>query len=163
MDTPSITDILRRQLEPTIEMLHDVIKQCSDEFWASNGRNAAVWQHVYHATFWLNAWARDWTTPFEKPPFHSGQALELETDACPVITRDQMRDYLGKVESECMSFLDGLTDETLVAEEEAFGRTWTPADRILAQIRHVQHHVGMIHAAIKEASGGCPRWMAFNE
>jgi len=144
-------------------MLRDAIGQCSNSEWTLAGANAPVWQQVYHATFWLNAWARDWATPFKKPTFHTDQTLEQRNGAFPVITREQMQDYLNKVESECISFLDGLTDDTLVAAEEAFGQTWTPADRIMSQIRHVQHHVGKICAQIREATGTPPKWRAFNE
>lgn len=74
---------------------------------------------------WLNAWARDWSTPYVKPEFHSNDARELNHGATPVITKEQMRNYLEKVRGECMSFLDGLTDETVFAQEEGFGRTFT--------------------------------------
>ena len=152
----SFTDILRRQITPAIEMLRDAIDQCSEDMWKQSSANAPIWEQVYHATFWLNAWARDWSTPFEKPAFHSDQALELESGASPVITREQMQDYLNKAKRECMSFIDGLTDDTLLIKQE--GRDYTPADRIIGQIRHVQHHVGMIHAQIKEATGKYPKW-----
>lgn len=70
----SITDVLRRQLTPSIEMLQDVIEQCPEDMWEMDGRNAPIWEQVYHATYWLNAWARDWSIPFEKPAFHLVQA-----------------------------------------------------------------------------------------
>lgn len=159
----SITDILRRQLTPTIEMLQDVVECCSDDMWTLSTKNAPIWEQVYHATFWLSAWARDWSTPFEKPAFHSDGALELESGASPVITREQMRDYVDKVHKECMSFLDGLTDDALVVGQEAFGHTWTPADRITGQLRHVQHHVGIAYAQIRERTGAYPEWRGFNE
>lgn len=150
----SMTETLRRQITPAIEMLQDVIEQCSDDIWMLSGGNAPIWEQVYHATFWLNAWARDWSTPFEKPAFHSDQALELESGASPEITREQMRDYLEKVERECLSFLDNLADDTLLIEQH----DRTPADRIIGQIGHVQYHVGMIHLRIKEITGKYPKY-----
>jgi len=62
-----------------------------------------------------------------------------------------------------VSFLDGLTDDALVVEQEAFGHTWTPADRIMGQLRHVQHHVGISYAQIRETTGAYPEWRGFNE
>lgn len=151
-------EMLRRQLIPSIDMLQDVIEQNSDEMWTLSGVNIPIWQHVYHATAWLNAWARDWSTPYVKPEFHSNEARELDHGASPVITREQMREYLEKAREECMSFLDGLTDETVFAQEEAFGRTFTPADRIVGQISHVHYHIGVIHARIKQETGEFPKW-----
>lgn len=163
----SITQILRRQIAPTIEMLEDVIGRCPEEVWtlASEppSQNVPVWEQVYHAAFWLNAWARDWSTPLQKPAFHSELALGLESGASPVITREQMREYLAKAKRECMAFLDDLTDETLVVGQQAFGKTWTPADRILGQIRHVQYHAGMANARVEEATGLWPDWKGYNE
>lgn len=47
-------------------------------------------------------------------------------------------------------------------EEESFGRTFTPADRIIGQIRHVHYHAGMAYARIEGATGQWPKWRAFN-
>ena len=152
--TLSMTEMLRRQITSGIEMLQNVIEQSSDDLWTLHGGNSTIWEQVYHATFWLNAWARDWSTPFEKPAFHSDQALELESGASPMITREQMQDYLDKAKRECLSFLDSLADDTLLIEQH----NNTPAGRILGQIQHVQHHVGIIHSQIKEATGKYPKY-----
>ena len=64
-------------------MLQDLTEHCSDDLWTAAGRNAPVWEQVCHAAFWLNAWARDWAKPMEKPGFHSSEALELEHGAAP--------------------------------------------------------------------------------
>ncbi|MHB0998583.1 MAG: DinB family protein [Armatimonadota bacterium] len=159
----TITDIMRRQLIPAIKMLQDIIEQCPDDLWTAEGENPPVWEQAYHSVFWLNAWARDWSTPFEKPEFHSDAALDLLDGASPIVTREQMLDYLRKAESECMSFLDGLSDEMLTQEIEAFGCKWTPADRIIGQASHIQHHVGIIYAAIRQATSFYPKWIGFNE
>jgi hypothetical protein len=158
----TFTAIIRRQLTATIEMLGEAIESCPDEWWTLSDENAPVWEQLYHAVFWLNAWARDWSIPFERPAFHSDKALELEHGASPVVTKEQMRVYLNKARTQCMSFIDSLSDDALVAEQEAFGRRFTPADRLVGQISHAQHHVGIIYALIMEATGEYPRWIESN-
>ncbi len=159
----TIVDIIRRNLEPTLEMLSDIIEECPDEVWVADDGNAPIWQQTYHTVFWLNAWARDWAKPFERPSFHTREALDMVKGAAPVLTRQRLAEYLRRARAECDAFLDDLTPESLVLEYEAFGKRWTHADRILGQIRHVQHHVGAAHAIMCEKTGKTPRWVGYNE
>ena len=159
----TMVTILRRNLEPTLEMLSLAIEICPDEVWDVADGNAPVWQHAYHSLFWLNAWLRDWDQELERPPFHSGEALDLVPGAIPVITKQQMVAYQAKVYADCESLLDGTTPERLTQEREAFGVSGMLADRILGQARHVQHHAGMMHAIISRRAGRDVEWRGFNE
>ncbi len=160
---PTILDVIRRQLEPTLEMLQEVIDECPEELWDAGHGNVPLWQQAYHSIYWLHAWARDWTRPFEPPVFHTREALDMAAGATPVFTRQQLADYLGRVRAECDAFLRGFTPESLVEEQEAFGVKWTPADRLLGQIRHVQHHVGSMHTVLYGQTGRVPRWIGYGE
>jgi len=158
---PTIIDIFRRNMAPTVAMLRNIIMQCPDEAWADG--HPAVWQQLYHTIFWFNAWARDWATPFKRPTFHSDDVLNMVKGATPVLTREQLVEYLRQAEADCYVFLDHLTPESLIVEVEAFGVRWTPADRILGQLRHIQHHVGGMHATIRRVTDSAPKWVGFNE
>jgi len=155
--------ILRRNLAPTLEMLSHAIEICPEEVWDDADGNAPVWQHAYHSLFWLNAWLRDWDEELERPPFHSSEAEGLAPGALPVITKEQMVGYQAKVYAETESLLDATMLERLTREREAFGVSWMLADRILGQMRHVQHHVGMMHAIISRKAGVDVEWRGFNE
>ena len=37
------------------------------------------------------------------------------------------------------------------------------AHHILAQVRHVQHHVGQLNGILKHKTGETPGWVGFNE
>lgn len=162
-NVPTITEILRRQLKPTLQMLSNAIRTCPDEIWGATDENAPLWQQAYHTLFWLNAWLRDWGQKLEYPYFHTREALDMTRGASPVITRAQIEEYMDKVFSDCEAFLEAITPESLTQETEAFGKKWTVADRILMQIRHVQHHVGSMHSVLRRKAGTAPQWIGFNE
>jgi uncharacterized damage-inducible protein DinB len=155
----TLINILRRQLEKSIAMLHDIIKQCPDDIWVVDDGIAPIWQQAYHSIFSLNAWVRDLSQPFDGPSFHNSEAQAMVKDAAPIITREQMAGYLQLVQGECNRFLDSLTPELLSEEEEVRGRKWTPADRIIGQIRHVQHHIGAMHSALRRHGNLSLRWI----
>jgi len=160
---PSMAEILRRHLRPTLDMLSNVIQSCPDDVWDAADETAPIWQQAYHTLFWLNAWLRDWGREFEPPAFHTDEARDLVRGTMPALTRSQIEDYMGQVYSGCEAYLDALPADSLTKETMAFGQKWTVADRIVLQIRHVQHHVGSMHSILKRKTGKAPGWRGFNE
>jgi len=160
---PTLTDVLKRQLDSSLDMLAKAIELCPDDAWADDKGHAPVWEQVYHALFWFNAWLRDWSKPIEYPEFHIEEALEIKRRTGSQIDRRQMAGYLAKVRADYEAFLNGTTDENLLAAEKAFGRTWTRADRILGQVRHIQHHVGYLNAIMSTTHGVRVRWIGYGE
>jgi hypothetical protein len=158
---PDVVTALRRHLDPCLEMLGACMEAASDEAWTAS--TPPVWEQFYHILFWLDAWLRDWSLPLEYPPFHVKEALELRGSAERTVSRAELRGYLAAVSRRCREHLGGLTAESVMLSTEAFGKQWTPLDRTLGQIRHVQHHVGYLNAALR-ASGCTPAaWMGFQE
>ena len=161
--TPPMAEILRRHLQPTLDMLSNVVQSCPDDAWDAADETAPIWQQAYHTLFWLNAWLCDWGREFERPAFHTDEALNLIRGATPVFKRGQIQEYMGQVYSGCESYLDSIPAESLTEETTAFGKRWTIADRIVMQIRHVQHHVGSMHSILKRRTSKAPEWLGFNE
>jgi len=162
---PDFVVSLRRQLDSCIAMLGSCIDACSDALWDARPGGPPVWEQLYHTLFWLDAWLRDWSTPLEYPPFHVKEALDMQGElaAGTAISRPEMRQYFDKVVADCESYLSTLTSESVLEPREAFGKQWTPLDRTLGQIRHIQHHVGYLNAALR--AGGCTPvpWVGFQE
>lgn len=160
---PTLAAVLKRQLDCSLEMLAKAVELCPDDAWTDETAHAPVWEQVYHALFWFNAWLRDWTTPIEYPEFHVREALEIKKRAGKTIDRRQCLAYLAKVRADYESFMEGVDDARLLAVETAFGRPWTTADRILGQVRHVQHHVGYLNAILSAARGVRVHWIGYGE
>ena len=159
-----MVDVLRRHLEPTLEMLRQTIHACPDALWDARDDGPPFWQFAYHALAGVDFWLSDSPQAFAFPSFHTREAL-IESGETPAeaLPRQQIEAYLEQVTAKSRALLDRLTPAALLQETEFAGRPWTTADRILLQIRHVQHHVGQLNAALKRAVGGAPGWVGFNE
>jgi len=162
-DAPTIVKILRRQFEPTLEMLRRAIQECPDEVWDAQDEEAPFWQQAYHTLFWLDLWLSDPHEEFEPPSFHIRDAVALVKTPCQSFSREQIEGYLEEVYAKCGKFLDGLTLDALDQESTILGKTWTVADRLLGQLRHVQHHVGYMNGLLRRQTGSAPGWVGFNE
>jgi hypothetical protein len=159
----TLTSILKRQLDCSIEMLAKAIEMCPDDAWADEAAHAPAWEQIYHALFWFNAWLRDWSKPIEEPEFHIKEALDIKHRSGSLIDRRQMAGYLAKVRADYTTFMVGVTDANLLDAESAFGRKWTMADRLLGQVRHIQHHVGYLNAILSTNRGVRVRWIGYGE
>jgi hypothetical protein len=160
---PTLTAILKRQLDCSLEMLAKAVEQCPDGAWTDEAGHAPAWEQVYHALFWFNAWLRDWAKPIEYPEFHIKEALDLKRRAGTVIDRRQTLGYLAKVRADYEAFMAGVDDAGLLNAASAFGRRWTTADRILGQVRHIQHHVGYLNAILGTTRGRPVHWIGYGE
>lgn len=165
MTAPShtLTAVLKRQLDCCLDMLAKAVELCPDGAWADDTEHAPVWEQVYHALFWFNAWLRDWDRPMEHPAFHIDEALDIKRRTGKIIERRQVLAYLAKVRADYESFMRGVDDGGLLAAAAAFGRRWTTADRIVGQVRHVQHHVGYLNAVLGANGGARVRWIGYGE
>lgn len=159
----TIVEILRRQFEPTLEMLRRAIQECSDEVWDAKDEEAPFWQQAYHTLFWLDFWLSDPDEGFEPPSFHGRDAVALVQTSCPSFSREQIEGYLEEVYAKCGKLLDGLTLDALDQESQISGKRWTVGDRLLGQLRHVQHHVGYMNCMLRRKAGSAPGWIGFNE
>jgi hypothetical protein len=144
-------------------MLAKAIELCPDDAWADDSGHAPVWEQVYHALFWFNAWLRDWQKPIEYPEFHIAEALDIKRRAGKTIDRSQILAYLAKVSADYEAFMTGVDDAGLLDTATAFGRQWTTADRILGQVRHIQHHVGYLNAILSASRGVRVHWVGYGE
>ena len=160
----TMVEVLRRHLEPTLEMLGQTINACPDALWDARDSGPPFWQYAYHALIGLDFWLSDSPQAFTFAPFHTREAL-IESGETPqqTVPREQIEGYLEQVVAKSRALLEGLTPEALTEEAEFAGKAWTPADRIVVQIRHVQHHVGQMNGILKRETGSAPGWVGFNE
>ncbi len=163
MEKANMVGIMKRQLDGSLEMLEKALELCPLHLWNRSDMSAPVWQHFYHALFFVNVWLKDWTRDPELPSFHVKEALDLKKTPGRLITKEQMKTYLDDVRSGSESFFKALAPDSLEQESENWGKLWTGADRIMAQIRHVQHHVGYINAILRMNEATPAQWIGYNE
>ena len=161
---PDIVSILRRQMSPTLTMLGRVLEACPDELWAEDDGGIPVWQEAYHSLVGVFFWLRDdMSAPFEFPPFHNEDAGMMVKGAGPPIPRELILDYHRQACRRCEEVFDGLTPGKLTEQVCLNGINFTLADRILSQIRHVQHHTGCMYSLLRRRLGEGPDWAGFGE
>lgn len=160
---PDMVHILKRQLDPSLEMLKEVIELCPNELWYAESDTPPIWEQVYHTLFWFNEWLRDWSKQIEYPKFHVEEALEMKRPPTGNISKEQIEGYMNKVVEDYKSFLSTVSPESLLQEQVAFNEKWTIADRVLIQIRHIQHHVGYLNSVLRMKKEIPAEWIGFNE
>lgn len=159
----TISGVLRRNWEPTVVMLRRAIEGCPEEAWAVEDGNLALWEHAFHAVVWVDVWLRVAGEKWEKSAIHCDAAVGMKPGAGPVISREEMLGFLEAVLARRGRFLEALTDEVLLEHDGVMGAPWTRADRLLGQIRHVQHHVGCMSAILRRRTGKGVDWAGWGE
>ncbi|MDP6355281.1 MAG: DinB family protein [Planctomycetota bacterium] len=160
---PTTADILLRHLEPTLEMLRNAIEECPEEAWHVETENAPFWQQAYHILIGLDFFLRDDAVPFKPPPFHTDEAAGLDPGAKPVIPRDEISGFMNQVFQQTQEYLSSQTEQSVTGEVQWGEHKWSPADRVLAQLRHVSHHLGSMQSMLRRHTGIAPGWLGFSE
>jgi hypothetical protein len=153
------TSLIRRHFERTLEMLGNAIDECPDDAWDAPGEHIAIWQHAYHSLMGLDVWIRYPDEPFVAPPFHSRAGADLVKNGDAVMSRDEISGYRDTVFARCRNLLVHLTPEELNQVVEFRGIRTSLVDRMLEQLRHIQHHVGSMHTQLKRTTGKAPAWV----
>ena len=50
----SCLDIIKRQFDPCLEMLGEIIDVCPEDLWLQEEAGAPFWQQVYHTIYWTD-------------------------------------------------------------------------------------------------------------
>jgi hypothetical protein len=143
----------------TLTMLGRVLEACPDELWTDDDGGVPIWQEAYHSLVGIFFWLRDdMSGPFEFPAFHNEEAGMMVKGAGPPIARELILDYYRRACERCEAVFGNLTPEQLTEEVRLGGTNFTLADRILSQIRHVQHHTGCMYSLLRRRLGEVPDW-----
>lgn len=154
-----LTVSLRRHFERTLQMLSRAIDGCPEEAWDAPDETVTIWQYAYHCLIGLDFWIRDPDEPFAPPSFHNDAGGSLLRGAGPVMTRQQIVGYRDAVYARCGALLDRVAPEEFTMVVEVSGLRASLADRMLDQIRHIQHHVGSMHTQLRRKTGKAPEWV----
>ena len=156
-------DAIRRHFQPTLAMLASCVEECPESAWEAAEGNTPIWEHVFHAAVWLDDWMRTPDQEFHPPSFFSEAALNLEPNAQPVASREQMRAYVAQVADKCRRLLSSVNDDLLLKEVEIMGGRFALADQALAQMRHVLYHAGCVSAILQRYTQRAIPWSGFRE
>jgi len=91
--------------------------------------------------------------------FHNDAGGNLAKGQGAVMTRKQIVSYRDDVYARWRFVLESTSVEDHANVVEILGLKASLADRILEQIRHVQHHVGSMHTQLRCRTGSAPQWV----
>ncbi len=152
----ALSVVLLRHLEPALAMLKETVLACPEATWQRQASPGPA-EHVYHAISSVDFWIRDLAEPFQPPAFHDEHAAMMSGPAERGLDKDTLLAYLEEVRANCRDRLN-IDDQELLATLEVRGTPLSLADRCLMQIRHVQHHVGVLHRMTHEETPADLPW-----
>jgi hypothetical protein len=70
--------VLRRQLDPSLQMLADIVQTCPSSLWLDSRSGRPLWQQVMHALTGVCFWLREASQAFSPPDFGQGPIPDLD-------------------------------------------------------------------------------------
>jgi hypothetical protein len=156
----ALPTIVRRHFTPMLAMIRDVLTRCPDAVLMQPQLD--VREHLYHALVGMDVWltADPGTYPFDA--IVDDAAAQLKGGpASDRITRQYLLDYVARLAAKVAALPED--GEALLAEQEIRGRTFTLLDRCLGQLRHVQHHLGVVNEKLRRQGVDAAAWAGYGE
>lgn len=152
----AMVNVLKRHLEPTLEMLDQLIEECPDEIWFD--RESGYWKHIFHAITGIQFWFRQQSEQFHKPNLNKDVSPDLDEESTEDPTKEEMSAYVKWMIDKSRAFVEQLNDETALEPCEVYNE-FTKADVIIMQTRHIQHHVGYCNHILSSHHHKAVEWL----
>lgn len=152
-------EFLWQQFGASIDMLDNAVAACPDDVWNDRSARPEFWYVAYHALFWLDRYLTAPDETFEVPsPFTLDQVHPSGILPDHPYGKEDIRKYAAQCRAKCRAIIDALTDEK--SEAPAFGkRAMTFGERLLYNMRHVQHHAGQLNLILRQRTNSAPSWV----
>ncbi len=160
---------LRGQFASTLKMLKTFVELCPQTVWESCyfGFSYPVWYQVFHASFFIDFWFRDKYdgSEYRSMVFDARIPPEFEREVNPalMVSRETILDFLDKLAVKTDRFFDKLHDGMLGENIVKGNDSFTYADVVLGQTRHVMYNVGYLNGILRSLNLEESDWYAYNE
>ncbi len=156
MDQNTLTQIIEEQTKRALWEVKNVVDCVPDELWNKEYCKMPCWKHIYHMLHSLDLWymnPRD--KNFHEPVIHEKDLNNLDVVSQKVLSRKEIEQYFTCIEKKIQMYLSGLIDAQLL--EYPPECEYCKFTLILAQMRHLHSHMGMIMGFIIDDTGLWPR------
>ena len=166
MDT-LVRTVIAGQYGAALKMLLDALDRAGPDAWLAPVGRFPFWHVGYHVLFVTDLYLSPDESAFRRQPFHREDYDELGTPAgAPdkVVVTDQPYDpptlvaYADTCRAKAKQSLESESDATLAGPSGFSRLRFTRLELHLYNIRHVQHHVGQLTAALRRSGGDVVRW-----
>jgi hypothetical protein len=163
---------IKGQYHAALAMLRKAIEKCPEELWVREEGEVAFWRVVYHTLYFTALYLQKDAKSFaawekHRAEFHhlrinprlvkKGVTRSKGAKPLPAYTREEMLEYLEDLDGRVDGLLDAMD---LEAKRSGFWWYMMPKlDHQLVNIRHVQHHAGILGARLRRETGRGPGWV----
>lgn len=153
MDELKVTQIIKEQTHRALWSITNVISCIPDLKYEKCYCDMPLWKHVYHTIHSLDRW---YINPYKyiEPTFHVANLNSLDVHTEKVLSKQEVDQYLLTVTNKIEAYIDELNERLLLEKPE--GCKWTRLTLIIAQLRHLQYHTGIIMGFIICDTGKWP-------
>ncbi|MDT3424876.1 hypothetical protein J2Z22_000388 [Paenibacillus forsythiae] len=160
MINQKMVTILERQLEPTLQMLEQLVEVCSEEIWQD--QKTLYWKHILHAITGIEFWFRQEGEQFHLPDFNKDVTPDFDKECKDHPTKYELAKYINEMKQKSQEFFNRLNDELLLEPCDIYNKI-TKADAILMQVRHIQHHIGYCNNILSARKNETVKWLGHGE
>lgn len=154
MDHPLLREICVVEYTCMLDMIAEAIENCPEDAWAKREAAPAFWQQAYHALWACDMYAAPDPKAFQIPEFAEENSHKLNDPEARPIARMHLRTYVQDVRSRVGAFIAW-------ADPGAEDHSWlghTIGYRMIYNLRHTQHHVGVMNDLIARHGGQPAAW-----
>lgn len=152
-----IRTALKGQYHASLAMLHQAIAECPDDLWAAGEPKSAYWTVVYHALYCTDLYLRPDAESFEPWALH--RPRDEDGGLGEPFARADVLEYWRLCDDSVDAAVDALD---LDASECGFSWYQLPKlDHQLNNLRHLQHHIGVLSDRLRVARGRGLAWGTF--
>lgn len=158
------------QFEAALAMFRDAVAKCPAALWEEPVARYPFWMVAYHTLCFVDCYLSPSDDRFEfrttarngLAPLHPLGRAELENEyPSRTFTQPELLEYISICREKLRSSLAAETAETLAGPSGFPRLKFSRAELHLYNLRHLMHHTGQLHAALRRVSGGeiDPRWI----
>ncbi len=160
---------LKGQYHAALAMLRQAIERCPDDLWAGGENPVAFWRVTYHTLFFTHLYLQPNVDGFRPWAQHRDEHECLGVLPYPPhreaiigepYTKAQMLEYWQICNELVDTAVDGLD-----LEAAECGFPWYRLSKLehhINNIRHVQHHAGLLAGRLRLARGTDVEWVGFS-
>ncbi len=122
-------------------MLREIIDFIDDDFLKKDINGFQMSKLIYHPMYWMHKHLT-FDDSFCLPGFHTDNLHDFEKRNTDLPSKEELRSYLERIEENVIIQIMNTDPSTIVIG------TVTVLDKIIGQVRHTCHHIGMLHLLI---------------
>jgi hypothetical protein len=158
--------VLRRQFGASIDMLENAMRACPDDVWCDRTKKpqwvandiVGFWYIAYHTLFFLDFYLSDSMESFDPPaPFNRDELDPAGVLPVEPYSKDVLLGYLDHCRGKRYNVIDSLTeDKARRPDPTRPGQNLSVGERLLSNMRHVQHHAAQLNLVLRQKTGSAP-------